>query len=40
MQNSLHFFLYFFLDKKVTKNQDKTKLLPALPNTKPHGNVK
>jgi hypothetical protein len=26
----LVFFLYFFLDKKVTKNQDEKMLLPSL----------
>ena len=32
MKNNIikSFFSYFFLDKKVTKNQDKNKLLPAL----------
>jgi hypothetical protein len=29
----------FLLDQKVTKNQDKTKLRPALSNRKNHGNV-
>ncbi len=29
----------FLLDQKVTKNQGKTKLPPALSNRKSHGNV-
>ena len=33
------FCLYFFLDEKVPKNQDKTMLLPALPDTNPCGKV-
>jgi hypothetical protein len=35
----IDFFFYFLLDEKVTKNQGKTMLLPALPNRKPHGDV-
>jgi hypothetical protein len=30
---------YFLLDEKVTKNQGKPMLPPALPNRKPHGDV-
>ena len=32
-------FMYFFLDEKVPKNQGKTMLLPALPDTNPCGKV-
>jgi len=30
--NKIIIFIYFFLDEKVTKNQAKIMLLPALPN--------
>jgi hypothetical protein len=39
LHGSLVTYFYFLLDEKVTKNQGKTILPPALPNRKPYGDV-